>query len=818
MTIPFGEDDLNFISSQLENSEDQFNNTGGTFTNGTTNFLNGFGIVTPVGSDDTNFGTFSSNNNFGTILPVENGGGEVTNTFLNNNFQDTVPTINGDITTRATGQEDERVRRIFTADTEQFDNTVGAGGITTIGTNGTINGITIDGTTGQQDEIIRFDTGLGTVPVLRTTAEIVCEPPGTFIGCTGDITVYGGIAEFSNGVQDGTCSRYTAISALCTPQEDTTTNVGITNTTTTTPQSGCPTGTTQCGPRLAAAFGQENDSALTCCSESDICCFNGTSYYCSATTCVGVSGGGRTEGRDPCNGCPAGFECRESNLGGFQCINPQQDPCLNNGPCGDPQYYRCAYIPGGSPTCIQIRPRLVWTSCETGTEVEGTPPTNLVQSTDVFGKLCYRQPTITYRLCNSVTTITGQPPEGLLELTDPIGVCYKQPDTWRQCGNPQRQAGTPPSTLGLTVDAFGECYDSVWISCDNPTINNRGTPPVNYDFDQSRSCWRERINTPTQCGGTTYGPCGIGQICIPITLPGQGITYICTTPPTPTPEPTPDPTPPPTATPTVDSCPCTDIGEYFGTTVTEACDGQNTIRLYRNACTDFIYTDRTCSPDTAFTGYTRSGISNTYNYHSNGAYQGNFACPVPNVTPTQPPPPPPTLPPISTPPIITPPIITPPVIIPTPTPTITIPATPTPTPPPTPRIVWRDCITGDLKEGLAPAGYREVAYQGAGGGTCWEPTTVVGFSPPLDAALYFVHQRGTGNYPQPKTITAANPSYGVSYDVKIVTNASIIVEPRAFILEPRKSIDFVVNVTPELIAQLGDGKSTISMTVEVKEL
>jgi hypothetical protein len=133
-------------------------------------------------------------------------------------------------------------------------------------------------------------------------------------------------------------------------------------------------------------------------------------------------------------------------------------------------------------------------------------------------------------------------------------------------------------------------------------------------------------------------------------------------------------------------------------------------------------------------------------------------------------------------------------------------------------ITWRDCISGDLIEGIAPAGYREVSYNGAGGGTCWQPTTQVGFSPTLSEALLFTYQRGSSDLPQPKTITATNPSYGTAYRITITTNTDIIVQPSSFTVTPRSSQQFVVNVTPTLLDKLGDGTSTIEMSVDITEI
>lgn len=152
--------------------------------------------------------------------------------------------------------------------------------------------------------------------------------------------------------------------------------------------------------------------------------------------------------------------------------------------------------------------------------------------------------------------------------------------------------------------------------------------------------------------------------------------------------------------------------------------------------------------------------------------------------------------------------------VPIPSPSAQLPEPPAPTPSPTP-VQWRSCIDGILRDGNAPAGYIEISYTGAGGGTCWEPIGDVGFEPDLAKALYFQYQRGTSEYPQPVTITANNPSYGRSYNVKLTTNSDIVITPREFILAPRSSQQFIVNVTPTLLEKLGDGQSTLSMNVEV---
>jgi len=722
MTIPFGEDDLSFINSQIEGVDQQFGGAnrglglpiGTPFDGGTTDMGDSTGGAGSSGMAETFTGAVDQGS---TTTGVSNttGGGNTGGS--------------GITLTRGCQGDGDCPNGSFC----DFSNT------TIIGDDLTNQYGTCKPLTGSTDAGGGTDAG--------TTA--TCEPPSTLLRC-GQETPFGVIGIFSNGLQNGVCSEYSQLTDLCPSSAGVgssggtgTGGTGTGGTGTgggTQPVPVCPEGSTQCGPSLTI---NANESSAMCCSNTDTCCYDGTSYYCSSGPCNGTGpgkgdGGGGKVGTDPCNGCPPGYECRKAEVGGHQCINPLEDPCANNGPCGDPEYSRCSYVQGGnSATCISVKQRVFWTACETGVEINGTPPSDLVVSSDIFGRTCYRPADIKragYRLCGSTDIQTGSPPVGSISTSDANGACYQQPTTWRRCGASfQPQAGAPPAGLGLAVDDFGQCYDDVWVSCGNPTFNNRGLPPINYEFDQARSCWREKtVNiAPATCGGNTYGECPSGQICIPFTVPFRGINYVCTTPPR------------------------EELPEITQSTTTPQPE-----------------TVTTPQPETVTTPQVETTVT-----LDNG--QEIILPPIKDEPPKTPPPLP---------------------------------------PPPTPRITWKECISGDLKDGLAPTTYREVAYTGPGGGTCWEPSTVIGFSPSLQEALYFTHQRGSGNYPQPKTITATNPSYGVSYSIKINTNASIIVQPSAFTLEPRSSVDFIVNVTPELVAQLGDGKSTLSMTVEIKEL
>jgi hypothetical protein len=133
-----------------------------------------------------------------------------------------------------------------------------------------------------------------------------------------------------------------------------------------------------------------------------------------------------------------------------------------------------------------------------------------------------------------------------------------------------------------------------------------------------------------------------------------------------------------------------------------------------------------------------------------------------------------------------------------------------------PPLQWRDCISGQLNEGAIPVEYRKSIF--TVGGECWEPRTVIGFQPSLSTALTFTYQRGSNEIPQPTSVIATNPSYGVSYRVSIQTNPDIIVQPSSFIMTPRSREQFFINVTPILLDKLGDGTSTIEMSIDIVEI
>ncbi len=130
---------------------------------------------------------------------------------------------------------------------------------------------------------------------------------------------------------------------------------------------------------------------------------------------------------------------------------------------------------------------------------------------------------------------------------------------------------------------------------------------------------------------------------------------------------------------------------------------------------------------------------------------------------------------------------------------------------------WRDCVSGELFPGV-PTDRREITYTGVGGGTCWEPNTTVTFTPSLTNALTFQYQRGAVQQPSTQTITATNTSTTATYNLQITTNTDIVIEPIAFVIPPRGSIPFTIQVTPKLLNELADGTSNLRMSVNIREL
>jgi hypothetical protein len=151
---------------------------------------------------------------------------------------------------------------------------------------------------------------------------------------------------------------------------------------------------------------------------------------------------------------------------------------------------------------------------------------------------------------------------------------------------------------------------------------------------------------------------------------------------------------------------------------------------------------------------------------------------------------------------------------------------PTPTPTPvinpevpvvTPSVTWRDCVSEELFPGT-PTNRREVTYTGPGGGTCWEPLTTVTFNPSLNEELVFRYQQGSTQFPMAQVINATNASTVLSYELQIITNTDITVTPNLFIIPPRGSTPFTVQVTADLLNKLATGTSKLQMSVNIREL
>jgi hypothetical protein len=319
------------------------------------------------------------------------------------------------------------------------------------------------------------------------------------------------------------------------------------------------------------------------------------------------------------------------------------------------------------------------------------------------------------------------------DSNQPIGL-------WRKCDEITFQGGTIPVGFGLAQDNLGSCYDQVWVFCGNPTFNNRGTPPINLQYNSEFDCY-EGQSTPVVTTATLLS---------------------------------------------VSTCTCYEVQPRFPQFSFESSETTLSYKPCRGDRVNTIITDtiNVC----AETGTVEIGPGGNILSIADCTFNPELC--------------------------ITPPDLP----FPTPTPTVTLSPTVTPPPAVTPPPTWRDCTNGNVNIGFPPTEWIQAIYRGAGNGICWEPATTIGFSPSLLDALYFTHKRGSGLYPQPKKITATNSSYAISYRVTLTTNEAVIIEPRSFILEPRTNVDFFVNVTPELIEQLGDGRSTLQVNVEATEV
>lgn len=464
----------------------------------------------------------------------------------------------------------------------------------------------------------------------------------------------------------------------------------------------------------------------------------------------------------------------------------------------------CPINRGNDASCVVVD--TTWRVCNTNTRIDGTIPTDYFASNDAVG-VCYAQ-SPRWRECGSNTTTIGDPPSQrtYLETSDEFGVCYRKrelPPTWRECNTSTAVSGTPPVDYIRTNDNLGPCYKlpdpppPTWREC-NTSIRSDGTPPTDYveSTDNSGVCYRQ-LETWRECNTNTRIT-GTAPVTFIISVDSGGVCY---RPPEPPPE-------------TWRECnTSTPIPGIHPVNYTLSVDTDGT--CYRRPVDDPPITWRECGTNTATLGTAPSTF--TLSSDLSGVCYRESIVITPTVTQTVTQTVTPTVTRTVTPTVTQTVTTTRPVdIVVTPTTTVTsVPPTPTPT-----RIIitWRDCISGILNEGTAPNGYRQITYTGAGGGTCWEPSAIVGFQPSLSDALTFTYQRGSGNLPQAKAITANNPSYGVSYRLTIQTNPDIIVQPSSFIISPRNSQQFFVNVTPALLDKLGDGTSTIEMSVDITEV
>lgn len=132
-------------------------------------------------------------------------------------------------------------------------------------------------------------------------------------------------------------------------------------------------------------------------------------------------------------------------------------------------------------------------------------------------------------------------------------------------------------------------------------------------------------------------------------------------------------------------------------------------------------------------------------------------------------------------------------------------------------LTWRDCFDGTLRDGTPPSDYVQVTYQGAGGGTCWEPRAQIGFEPDLNKVLTFDWRRGTNTLPEAKRFYVNNPSSTV-FEVKITTNEQLTVTPSTFTSNPRSRQLVIITPTSELLDALADGVSTLDFKIELKEV
>lgn len=159
--------------------------------------------------------------------------------------------------------------------------------------------------------------------------------------------------------------------------------------------------------------------------------------------------------------------------------------------------------------------------------------------------------------------------------------------------------------------------------------------------------------------------------------------------------------------------------------------------------------------------------------------------------------------------------------LPSPTPSRVVQPPPAPTPSRT-VITWRNCVTGELVEGTPPSGYVQTIFTGPAGGVCWEPPGDLAFLPSLAEVLRFSYQRGSSVYPTAKSVQVTNTSNSRARRVTIQTNPNVNLSTGtiagngsiSFTVAPRGSVNLTVNVTPQLLQELTDGISTLSMNIQ----
>lgn len=414
--------------------------------------------------------------------------------------------------------------------------------------------------------------------------------------------------------------------------------------------------------------------------------------------------------------------------------------------------------------------------------------------TDWDVQQCVRR---TIRVCGTSTDITGliQSQQELVRdyesSTDASGACVRLKAKWRECSDSaptqadfKNVSDTPiPTGFVQLADNFGTCYDRGWRECGNNVVRS-GTPFNNYIFNQQNQCWyaEEIIVDSDTCiippstrtrdiNCTSIDSKYIGGVAKQTQVRGYN----------------PD-------GPAGRLCPYIGEWEDSGTPDVSLCQLSNVIPP--TAAPPNIV--QTCTPpsgqstrqinipcSTVDRKYSNGNAIQTQIRRYDASAAGPGECPFtwenegqPDVT------------------------------------SCTMP------------IFWRNCVTGQLVEGNAPIDFIQVNYNGAGGGTCWEPIQEIGFEPSLNEALRYSYQRGSKKYPQSKNIKITNPSYGIAYRITFTTNTDIKLINGStsgngtitFVLTPRTSETLGINITPTLLEKLQDGLSSLSMSVEYERI